>query len=40
MADNVYLHLVSSSTAGFVASVVGSPVDVIKTRIMNAVIFD
>ena len=40
MADNVYLHLVSSSIAGFVAAIVGSPVDVIKTRVMNAVFFN
>lgn len=37
MQDNVYCHLVSSSIAGFTAAVVGSPVDVIKTRIMNSV---
>jgi hypothetical protein len=37
MQDNIFLHLISSSVAGFVAAVVGSPVDVIKTRIMNAV---
>lgn len=36
MSDNVYCHLVSSSIAGFTAAVVGSPVDVIKTRIMNS----
>jgi solute carrier family 25 uncoupling protein 8/9 len=35
--DNIYCHLVSSSIAGFTAAVVGSPVDVIKTRIMNSV---
>ena len=37
MQDNIYCHIVSSSVAGFVAAVVGSPVDVIKTRIMNSV---
>lgn len=36
MDDGVPLHLISSSCAGFVATVVGSPVDVIKTRVMNA----
>ena len=36
MTDNVPCHLVSSSIAGFVACVIGSPVDVLKTRIMNA----
>lgn len=34
--DNIGCHIVSSSIAGFVAAVVGSPVDVLKTRIMNA----
>lgn len=38
MQDNIYCHLISSSIAGFVAAVVGSPVDVIKTRVMNAVL--
>jgi len=33
--DNIPTHLFCSATAGFVATVVGSPVDVIKTRIMN-----
>lgn len=33
--DNVGTHMLSGVTAGFVATVVGSPVDVIKTRIMN-----
>ncbi len=36
MEDNIPCHLVSSSIAGFTATVVGSPVDVLKTRIMNA----
>ena len=36
MEDGVACHLVSSAIAGFVACVVGSPVDVLKTRIMNA----
>lgn len=33
--DNVATHILSGLTAGFVATVVGSPVDVTKTRIMN-----
>ena len=36
MEDGVPCHLVSSSIAGFTAAVVGSPVDVLKTRLMNA----
>jgi solute carrier family 25 uncoupling protein 8/9 len=36
MSDNIASHLVCSSVAGFVAAFVGSPVDVTKTRIMNA----
>lgn len=36
MEDGVPCHLISSAIAGFVATVVGSPVDVMKTRIMNA----
>lgn len=36
MNDTIFCHLVSSATAGFIATVVGSPVDVIKTRVMNA----
>lgn len=36
MEDNVPCHLVSSAIAGFTASFIGSPVDVLKTRIMNA----
>lgn len=35
MQDNVYCHIVSAAGAGFTAAVVGSPVDVLKTRIMN-----
>lgn len=34
--EGIRLHLSSAITAGFVATCVGSPVDVIKTRIMNA----
>ncbi|KAL4503410.1 hypothetical protein ABPG72_001016 [Tetrahymena utriculariae] len=36
MKDNIFCHLFCSSVAGFVAAVVGSPVDVLKTRIMNS----
>jgi len=36
MDDNIPCHLVSSSIAGFVAAFIGSPVDVLKTRLMNA----
>ena len=36
MEDGLPCHLVSSSIAGFVAAFVGSPVDVMKTRLMNA----
>ena len=36
MEDNVISHFLSSGIAGFVAAFVGSPVDVTKTRIMNA----
>ena len=34
--ENIGAHLICSSIAGFVAAFVGSPVDVTKTRIMNA----
>ncbi len=33
--DGLFCHLISSAIAGFVATIVGSPVDVIKTRVMN-----
>jgi dicarboxylate transporter 10 len=36
MPDNFITHFVSSLAAGFVATTVCSPVDVIKTRIMSA----
>ena len=36
MEDGVPCHLVSSAIAGFTACIVGSPVDVLKTRLMNA----
>lgn len=36
MADNLTTHFMSSFMAGFMATTVCSPVDVIKTRIMHA----
>lgn len=36
LEDNITCHLISSAIAGFTACVIGSPVDVLKTRIMNA----
>lgn len=36
MGDNIGTHFASSLSAGFVATTVCSPVDVLKTRIMNA----
>lgn len=36
MGDTIGCHLFCSSIAGFVAAVIGSPVDVLKTRIMNS----
>lgn len=36
MEDGVPCHITCSAMSGFCATVVGSPVDVIKTRIMNA----
>lgn len=36
MEDDVPCHLLCSSIAGFTATIIGSPVDVLKTRIMNA----
>jgi len=36
MRDSPSLHLLAGFGAGFVATVVGSPVDVTKTRYMNA----
>jgi len=36
MQDNIYCHFVCSAIAGLMAATVGSPVDVVKTRIMNA----
>ena len=36
MKDGVLCHLTCASAAGITACTVGSPVDVLKTRIMNA----
>lgn len=36
MDDNIYTHITASFMAGFVATTVCSPVDVIKTRVMSA----
>ncbi|KAI1962800.1 Mitochondrial dicarboxylate transporter [Ophidiomyces ophidiicola] len=36
MADNILTHLTASVMAGFVATTLCSPIDVIKTRIMGA----
>ncbi|XP_054238277.1 mitochondrial uncoupling protein 3-like isoform X3 [Indicator indicator] len=36
MADNIPCHFVAAFGAGFCATVVASPVDVVKTRYMNA----
>ena len=36
LKDGIPCHLVCACGAGFTACIVGSPVDVLKTRIMNA----
>lgn len=36
LQDRIPLHLISAFGAGFVATVIASPVDVIKTRFMNS----
>ena len=35
LPDGLFTHILCAFGAGFVACVVGSPVDVLKTRIMN-----
>jgi len=35
MRDNIVTHLSCAMAAGFTACIVGSPVDVLKTRMMN-----
>lgn len=37
LADGLHIHIACSFGAGFNAVVVGSPVDVLKTRLMNKV---
>ena len=36
MSDGVLTHFASALTAGLAATLLGSPVDVVKTRVMNA----
>lgn len=36
MNDSLPCHFVSATGAGFIATVIGSPVDVVKTRFMNS----
>lgn len=35
MKDGPYVHVIGSVCAGFVGAAMGTPADVIKTRIMN-----
>jgi ABC-type proline/glycine betaine transport system permease subunit len=35
MADNTTTHLTASAIAGLVAAVCSTPIDVVKTRVMN-----
>ena len=35
LTDDIYTNFACAVSAGFVATVVGSPVDVLKTRIIN-----
>jgi solute carrier family 25 (mitochondrial uncoupling protein), member 27 len=35
LQDNHFVHILSSICAGFVAACMGTPADVIKTRVMN-----
>lgn len=35
LEDNHFVHVMSSACAGFVAASMGTPADVVKTRIMN-----
>ena len=35
MRDGIHTHCTCAFSAGFVATIVGSPVDVLKTRLMN-----
>lgn len=36
MTDNIPCHFVSAVAAGFCTTVIASPVDVVKTRVMNS----
>jgi len=36
MSDNVPCHMVSAIAAGFVTTIIASPIDVVKTRFMNS----
>ena len=36
MPDNITTHILSGLSAGLAATLLGSPVDVVKTRVMNA----
>lgn len=36
LPDGIPCHLLCASMAGFTACIIGSPVDVLKTRLMNA----
>mgnify|MGYP002635091614 CR=1 FL=1 len=36
LKDGIMCHIVCAASAGFTATVIGSPVDVLKTRIMSA----
>ena len=36
MGDNISTHILSGLSAGLAATLLGSPVDVVKTRVMNA----
>ncbi len=36
LSDSVPCHFMSAAAAGFIATVVSSPVDVVKTRFMNS----
>lgn len=39
MNDNIWCHFASSAFAGLMATIIGSPIDVVKTRIMNANVY-
>jgi solute carrier family 25 uncoupling protein 8/9 len=37
VGDNIYCHILSGLGAGFFAVICGSPVDVVKSRLMGAI---